>query len=735
MAAAGIAGTDATTAATATTNVATTVPVVTVTTLSAFVQAVVAGSSNVAAPPQPGNATAAPPTQLPAATATVTQPATVITPPAYSAPGAPGYTLELLLNARRETVATQTAVALDAATLKQLVTGAVMKLLAQSPVPVAAGSVLQLQITPGQAPKILNISMPTALPATLRTFIADAMVRQGSPGPLLQSLVSLLPASASALPSATPALPAPIHALIAQLVALLPDVENIKNEGVLEKFIRKSGIFWEASLAKPDKVGIVQATQARMQGQPDNSVQQTTDSQNNAAESGVASKHKSVGALFEQLRGRLQAALQTEKPVSISVADATAENTKVAIPASRTTTAGGATTEAGEFDVDVDSDFKPLLLKLEKLLVQAMSDQPKMPVEKPLSTEVASVSAAPLDKQDATPEDATTKDAAKDTTTKDTKAVTSPVNDQDLEITGKRSVFGENKSASPSSVEAPARKVSDQSATSNALSQTGAEAEEQAKGVSTTQSRSDTTHKTRGAALYQQLEQATRPPGVKSFTAAKHGATPENPLAPPPERWQESLSSIEIPGVGLPLPLSTRGRPSRNEEKDTLDTLLNVLLKRTQESLGRLNLHQLAHAGTTTRDANSAQPNPPLTFDLPILFNGQVQIFNTRIEEEELPYAEENTPNKKEKQWSVSLGFDIESLGPMFCQLRMTNMHANLQFWAESPSTLALTKSNVGFLSKSLHDLGVSVSEVSCHDGLPKQVRTQLSQQLVDITT
>lgn len=237
------------------------------------------------------------------------------------------------------------------------------------------------------------------------------------------------------------------------------------------------------------------------------------------------------------------------------------------------------------------------------------------------------------------------------------------------------------------------------------------------------------------AGQYQRLEQLTRPSAVRP-PASGVMATAADAYSPVQEsslQWAASSAEIDIPGLGLPLP--HQQRMHTDSSADALENLLGLLLKRTQESLSRLHLHQLAHSGTTTHDASAQQQNPPLTFDLPVFFNGQIQIFNTRIEEEELPAGENGADEKKVKQWSVSMGFDIEGLGPMFCQLKMTASHANLQFWADHPATLALTRDNLGFLSQSLNDLGVSVSEVHCHEGLPKQTRTRLSQQLVDIST
>jgi hypothetical protein len=199
--------------------------------------------------------------------------------------------------------------------------------------------------------------------------------------------------------------------------------------------------------------------------------------------------------------------------------------------------------------------------------------------------------------------------------------------------------------------------------------------------------------------------------------------------SPPPAK-----DALPVPGLELPLPLRS---PSRRTSAASREEFAADLLQQTRDTLSRTTLHQLASTGHLQEETSA--PKQLLSFDLPVLVNGQVQVFNTRIEREDVwPKGEESTASpgrKKEKLWTVSLGFDIEGLGPMFCQLSLITRDASLQIWSENPDTHRLTESHRDSLEKSMASFGVNLRDVACHNGLPKQVKTQLTQTLVDITT
>lgn len=595
--------------------------------------------------------------------------------------------LDLLVNTTRPGTAVAEVAQLNAQAIKLIAQGQVVRMLSQSPVPVAPGSVLQLQLVPGASPHITRIDLPTILPQELRTFIARALTAQGSPAPLLQLLQRSL-----SVPSGTHALPEGIRHLGQQLLALLPSEQTLRQPGVLAGFLHKSGLFLESSLANA----------AREAMSADGALSEGDDQTKTSPEKAGGSFLRLMGQLREQLR----AGSTNEKA---EPADTTPDNTgKGAEPASANARPG----------VSLPSDYKALLLQLQQQL-NAAKTQPSQ------STNVSPQGNA----------------SAPSPATSGNLAITSVPNGGTAAI---------SQTAPPGSPGVESEDVAGGNSAETKTGSLGTQANTSAKGLppdktlpaldtptadgpeadlpAATTSNSAHPRLARAADQYQRMEQLTRPASPARPVSGETVATEDTQAI-----WTEMATEMDIPGLGLPLP--HRQKQRNDAADDGLDNLVGLLLKRTQESLNRLHLHQLSQAGATTRESAQATQNAPLTFDLPLFFDGQVQVFNTRIEEEELPSPDPSTPEKKVRQWSVSLGFDIEGLGPMFCQLKMQEQQAQLQFWADRPATLALTRANLGFLSKSLHELGVSVSEVSCHEGMPKQPRTRLSQQLVDINT
>lgn len=572
----------------------------------------------------------------------------------------------------------------NAQTLTLIAQGKVVRMLSQSPVPVAPGSVLQLQLAPGASPRITRIDPPEILPQELRTFIARALTAQGSPAPLLQLMQRTLSA-----PASQQALPEGIRQIGHQLMALFPDARSLRQQGALAGFLQKSGLFMESSLAT-----IARAALSGASPEPNAHPQETVA----APEKAASSLLRMWGQLREQLRGsNTEASAEApethqEKPVTSPAANATLPRATPSLTA----------------------DYKALLLQLQQQLNAARSQ---------------GQSAAPQSTRPAPPTATVLPPMATPASSGQLPAVTASPMPEGVPGAGASPVSDTDGAPAPANPPAAAPGKSPTPAADKGLPP----GEEPATGTADASAPETGTRVglhprlARAADQYQRMEQLTRP--ASAVGKATVDVAPEEPMAP----WTEAMADLDVPGIGLPLP---HRQKTRNEDSgDSLDTLVGLLLKRTQEALNRLHLHQLSHAGTTARDAAQTTQNPPLTFDLPVFFDGQVQVFNTRIEDEELPSSNPETPDKKVRQWAVSLGFDIDGLGPMFCQLKMTEQHANLQFWADRPATLALTRENLGFLSKSLHDLGVAVSEVSCHEGMPKQTKTRLSQQLVDINT
>ena len=81
------------------------------------------------------------------------------------------------------------------------------------------------------------------------------------------------------------------------------------------------------------------------------------------------------------------------------------------------------------------------------------------------------------------------------------------------------------------------------------------------------------------------------------------------------------------------------------------------------------------------------------------------------------------------------MGFDIEGLGPMFCELSLIHTHVYIRFWANEKDTVIQAKDHFDILQQNLVNIGVTVKELECIEGLPPQPENSLQQSLIDIET
>lgn len=183
-----------------------------------------------------------------------------------------------------------------------------------------------------------------------------------------------------------------------------------------------------------------------------------------------------------------------------------------------------------------------------------------------------------------------------------------------------------------------------------------------------------------------------------------------------------------LPGQVLVQP-HPRSRPTLKGD-EMADAIVNILLKQVRGALARMTLHQLT-SSAQNQDSNA---QPTLSFEVPFLHAGQVDMFQFKIEQESQT-EQERRDKALTKRWQVQLGFDIEGLGPMFCQLSLAGNNMAVTFWAAWENTLAQTKAHFNFLEQALTDMGIHVEKLQGHLGIPENDRTGVRNQLVDIKT
>ncbi|PCJ21958.1 MAG: hypothetical protein COB04_01910 [Gammaproteobacteria bacterium] len=167
---------------------------------------------------------------------------------------------------------------------------------------------------------------------------------------------------------------------------------------------------------------------------------------------------------------------------------------------------------------------------------------------------------------------------------------------------------------------------------------------------------------------------------------------------------------------------------------NTLDEVIETLLRQSNNGLARIQLNQLQSlinlGQATLNDPASTQT---LQTELPVIWkDGHIDIVQLTLEDK----AGQNSDQKdQERQWQINLRFDFEELGLIHIQLTLSQTNASTTVWVEQAASMPAFQHHLDQLSQSLQNLGLSVNEIQCLQGLPVLNQTRLETHLVDINT
>lgn len=140
------------------------------------------------------------------------------------------------------------------------------------------------------------------------------------------------------------------------------------------------------------------------------------------------------------------------------------------------------------------------------------------------------------------------------------------------------------------------------------------------------------------------------------------------------------------------------------------DLELAELVELAEGALSRLQLLQL-HAVSS--------PRLDLLFELPLLFGGQLELLQLRVEEEDRGGGDEsNTADAPGHQ--VRLGFALGEAGRLDALVRLRGERVSVLWWAEQAQTAQLLREHLPLLESRLAELGLEVQAVECLDGRPQ---------------
>ncbi len=180
-------------------------------------------------------------------------------------------------------------------------------------------------------------------------------------------------------------------------------------------------------------------------------------------------------------------------------------------------------------------------------------------------------------------------------------------------------------------------------------------------------------------------------------------------------------------------------KPAKELSNKELRTQLLVLLQQhSLHSLAKIQLQQLHSLNHELDTKDSSTPNASWQLDIPVKHHNDVQHVHVRIDREwvdEKKETESEKSSNKIKQWSVTLRFDLPTLGEFCAQLAIINTQVSATLWAEREKTFTEVREHIEGLRKQLEGEGINVKYLQCMRGMPPQKPMALSYSLIDIST
>jgi hypothetical protein len=180
-------------------------------------------------------------------------------------------------------------------------------------------------------------------------------------------------------------------------------------------------------------------------------------------------------------------------------------------------------------------------------------------------------------------------------------------------------------------------------------------------------------------------------------------------------------------------------KPAKELSNKELRTQLLVLLQQhCVHSLAKIQLQQLHSVNHELETKDTNAPNASWQLEIPVKHHNDVHHLHLRIDREWVDEKNESESDKsthKVKQWSVTLRFDLPTLGEFCAQLAIVNTQVSATLWAAREKTFTEVREHSEDLRKQLESEGINVKYLQCMRGMPPQKPMALSYSLIDIST
>ncbi|RYZ98494.1 MAG: flagellar hook-length control protein FliK [Moraxellaceae bacterium] len=180
-------------------------------------------------------------------------------------------------------------------------------------------------------------------------------------------------------------------------------------------------------------------------------------------------------------------------------------------------------------------------------------------------------------------------------------------------------------------------------------------------------------------------------------------------------------------------------KPIKELSTKELRTQLLVLLQQhSVHSLAKIQLQQLHSVNHELDTKDSSAPNSSWQLEIPVKHHNDVHHLHLRVDREWVDEKKESDAEKsthKIKQWSVTLRFDLPTLGEFCAQLSIVNTQVSATLWATREKTFTEVREHIEGLRKQLEGEGIDVKYLQCMRGMPPPKPMALSYSLIDIST
>jgi len=173
-------------------------------------------------------------------------------------------------------------------------------------------------------------------------------------------------------------------------------------------------------------------------------------------------------------------------------------------------------------------------------------------------------------------------------------------------------------------------------------------------------------------------------------------------------------------------------------DKELRTQLLVLLQQHSVHSLAKIQLQQLHSINHELDSKDSTTPNASWQIEIPVKQHNDIHHLHMRIDREWIDEKSESETNKnanKIKQWSVTLRFDLPTLGEFCAQLSIVNTQVSATLWAAREKTFGEVRNHIEGLRKQLENEGIDVKYLQCMRGMPPEKPMALSYSLIDIST